>query len=152
GTAPALARAPGVDEAWIDGAHVVPRDAQTLPGVVEKAGEEDVGAGDEAVEQGATLRLPEVDADAALVAPEMLDEEVAPRGARNQSRRDEPADRVAEAGVLDLHDLRAPVAEDRGSRRDEAPVGYLDHPHPGEDVGHGGLSSDDRAWPRSRPR
>ena len=60
---------------------IVPGEAQALARVVEEAGEEDVGAGDEAIEQGAALRLPEIDAHVALVAPEMLDEEVAPRGA-----------------------------------------------------------------------
>src|SRR5262249_56301931 len=105
GPAPALTGAARVDEPRIDGAQVVPGDAQPLAGVVEEAGEEDVGAGDEPVEQGATLRMPEIDADAALVAAEVLDEEVAAGRAGDEARGDESADRVAEARLLDLHDL-----------------------------------------------
>ena len=80
--------------------------------------------------------VPEIDADAALVAAEMLDEEVAARRAGDQARGDEAADRVAEARVLDLDDLGAPVAQHGGRRGHEAPVGDLDHPHAGEHVGH----------------
>src|SRR5262249_25837666 len=84
GPAPALTGAARVDQPRIDRAQVVPGDAQPLAGVVEEAGEEDVGAGDEPVEQGAALRMPEIDADAALVATEVLDEEVASGRAGDQ--------------------------------------------------------------------
>ena len=55
GTAASLARAAGVDQPRVDRAQVVPRDAQALARVVEEAGEEDVGARDQAIEQRAAV-------------------------------------------------------------------------------------------------
>ena len=80
--------------------------------------------------------MAEVDPDAALVAAEMLDEEVAARCARDESGGDETADGIAVARVLDLHHLGTPVAQYGGGRGDEAPVGHFDDADTCEDVGH----------------
>src|SRR5437016_4684963 len=97
--------------------------AATPPaGVGQEVGEEHVGALDQADEERAALVGPEVDADAALVPPELLDDEVASRRPRDHAARDQAADRIAMAGVLDLDHLRAPVAERGAGRGDEAPV------------------------------
>ena len=82
GAAAPLAGAAGVDQARVDRPQIVPGEAQALARVVEEAGEEDVGAGDQPVEQRAALGLAQVDAEAALVASQVLDEEVPPRRAR----------------------------------------------------------------------
>src|SRR4029453_15294638 len=107
-----LAGATGVDEAGVHGAQVVPRDPEPLARVVEEAGGEDVAAGDELPEERVAFGVREIDADAALVAAQMLDEEVPARRSGNQPRGDEPADRIAEVGGVDFHDLPPPTPPD----------------------------------------
>src|SRR5439155_213743 len=111
GPARALAVALGVDEARVHAPQVLPGDAQPLARIGQEVGEEHVGAHDQAVEERAALVGPEVDADAALLPPELLDDEVAARRARDHAARDQAADRIAVARVLDLDHLRPPVAE-----------------------------------------
>jgi hypothetical protein len=94
-----------VDEARVHAAEVVVGDPEPLARVGQEVGEEDVGPLDQAVEQGATGFAPEVDADAPLVAPDLLDDEVASRRTGNEPAGDQAADGVAEAGMLDLDDL-----------------------------------------------
>src|SRR5262249_11547411 len=121
GPAPPLPGAASVDEPRIHRAQVVPGDPEALACVVEEARQEDVGAGHELQEESAPVGMREVDPDAPLVAPQVLDEEIPARGSRNEPRGDEPADRVAEARGLDLADLAAPVARPRPPRRPKAP-------------------------------
>src|SRR2546422_708683 len=70
----------------------------------------------------------EVDPDAPLVPADLLDDEVAPRGSRDEPPGDEAPDRIADTRVLDLDDLRAPVSQGSTGRGDEAPVRDLEHP------------------------
>src|SRR5437773_2970914 len=127
GPARALAVALGVDEARVHAPQVLVGDAEALARVGQEVGQEHVGALDQAVEERAAVVGPEIDADAALLPPELLDDEVAARRPGDHAARDQAADRVAVARVLDLHHLRAPVAERGAGGGDEAPVRDLDH-------------------------
>ena len=111
---------------------------EPLARVGEEVREEDVRALDQAVEQGAAVVGREVDPDAPLVAPDLLDDEVPPRGAGDEAAGDQAADRIAEARMLDLDDLGAPVAERGAGRRDETPVRDLDDLHVVQHGCHGG--------------
>src|SRR5438093_1533782 len=90
-----------------------------------------------AVQQLAASGFGQVQADAALVPAELLDDEVPARRAGDQPAGDEAADRIAEARVLDLDHLRAPVAEHGPRRGHEAPLGHLEHADAVQDAGHG---------------
>jgi hypothetical protein len=116
---------------------VVPHELQPFARVVEEARDHHVGPREQAVEERAAVQPREVDADAPLVAAEVLDEEVPSRRAGHEAGRDEAAHRIARARVLDLDDVGAPVAEDRRGGRNEAPVRHLDDPHAREHVPHG---------------
>src|SRR2546421_151201 len=94
-----------VDDPWVHAAEVVVRETQPLARVVEEAGEEDVGARDEAVQKLAAGGFGEVQADAALVAPELLDDEVPAGRSRDEPAGDESPDRIAEARGLHLDHL-----------------------------------------------
>src|SRR5439155_3340988 len=135
--APPLAMSARVDEPRVHATEVLVGEAQPLARVVEEAGEEDVGTRDEAVEKLPAGGLGEVQADAALVPPELLDDEVPAGRAGDEPAGDEAADRIAEARVLDLEHLGAPVAEHGPCRRHEAPLGHLEHADAVENARHG---------------
>src|SRR5439155_16868104 len=68
---------------------------------------------------------------------ELLDDEVPAGRAGDQPAGDEPADRIAEAWVLDLDHLRTPVAEHGPRRGHETPLGHLEHADAVQYAGHG---------------
>ena len=126
-----------VDDPWVHAAEIFVGETQPLARVVEEAGEEDVGACDEAVQQLPAGGFGEVQTDAALVAPELLDDEVPAGRSRDEPAGDESPDRIAEARVLHLDHLGTPVAEHRPCRRHEAPLGHLEHADTVENARHG---------------
>src|SRR6185503_9612857 len=110
GTTPALAVAARVDDPRVHAPHVVVGETEALARVVEEARDEHVGPFEQAIEQRAPVGRGEIDADAALVPTQVLDQEVAARRAWHQPRGDQAADGIAGARVLDLDDLGPPIA------------------------------------------
>ena len=109
----AVARDAHQHEAGVHGLQLVRPQAPLLHGAGPEILAEDVGLGDEALEEGSALGLAEVEGDRLLVA--LLGEPGVAIAAR--TRRAELAERVAQPRLLDLDDLGAELAEDgRGER------------------------------------
>jgi len=136
GAALPLAVAARVDESRVHPAEVLVRQAKPLARIVEEAREEHVGPGDEPIEELPARGLRQVEAEAPLVPPELLDDEVPARRARDESAGDESPDRVPEPGMLHLDHLGAPIAEHGAGRRHEAPFGHFEHADAVEDARH----------------
>src|SRR5262245_46813219 len=114
GPATPLAMTARVDDARIDRTHVLVAEPQPLARRVQKGRDQHVVRAQQALQDGVAVGMRQVEPEAALVPAEMLDEEIAPRGARDEAGGDEAADGIAVTGMLDLRDLRPPVTENRG--------------------------------------
>ena len=131
GAALALAVTLGVHEARVHLPHVLGHHVELLAGRRQEVREEDVGVEDQTVERGAALGDAEVEGDPSLVPVVELEQEVEVAGVGDEALLHHGAQRVARR-ALDLHDVGAPVGEDRAARRHEAVLGQLHHLDPVE--------------------
>ena len=142
----ALAVSARVDQARIDREQVGRFDAELPAHLRQLIGDEHVGPGDEPLEHGPALGVLQVQADVALVAVHLLDEEVEVAGLHHDPLLHHRAQGIA-LGPLDLHHVRAPVGEHGRPRRHEALLGDLEHPHSRQHIGHGSsLLPPDLLW------
>src|SRR5262249_54567596 len=93
------------------GPDVVDVDRQFLAGRGKEAGEEHVRAPRELKDDLTAFGHRDVDADGTFVAVERLPHGSETVGAGRHTRRGQAPDRVASVRVLDLDDLRAPLAQ-----------------------------------------
>ena len=128
GTLEALARPDRVDAARVHRPDVVGAQPQLLARRRQEARDEHVGPRDQRVERGAAVVVAQVDRDAALVAVELLEEDVEALDVRDDAQLRVVPQRIARR-ALDLDDVGAPVGEDRGGRRHEALFRDLEHVH-----------------------
>src|SRR5262249_2848186 len=92
----------------------------------QEAGEKDVRFLDQRIQDFATAIGPQIQSQAALIAAAVLDEEVEPGSARNDTGADQTAGRIATRRVLDLDDVRTPVGNPRTGTGDEEPLSHFD--------------------------
>src|SRR5262249_56663557 len=83
-----------VHEPRVHPPEVLERDAEPLAGVGQEVRQKHVRALDQAVDERPPLVGADVEADAALVSADLLDDEVAARRAGDEATGDEAADRV----------------------------------------------------------
>ena len=128
GTLEPLAGTDRVHAAGIHGPDVVGVERELRARRREEVRDEHVGPFDQPVERGASFRVAQVDRDAALVAVELLEEEVEVAGVGDESHRHDLPQGIA-GGSLDLDHVGAPLGEDRRRRRYEPVLGHFQHLH-----------------------
>ena len=119
-------RAPAhVDDVRVHGAEVVEVDVQAGAGVREEVGQEDVALARQVVQQLERSGVLQRQADTALAPVRMFDDgmEVPVLPAAQSAH---PPLRVTGEGVFHLHDVGAPVGEDRAGRRGEGELRDLE--------------------------
>ena len=128
----------GHGEVRVHGEEVVGTEPHALEDPGAEVGDEDVAPTREAPYQGAALRLREVDPDALLVLPEVVEVAVAVRSGGKPARMDRcAAGEVEPPRRLDLEHLRPERPEDHGAVRPGPYPGEIENPYPPEGAAAG---------------
>jgi hypothetical protein len=155
GSARAERGTPHVDDRRVIPPDIGEVDPQLTAGVGADVGHEDIGGRHQGGEHIPPGRVFEVDGHRPLASVGRLEERVHASVDVVQAVRRQAPIRIAGGRLLDLDDLRAPLAKHRPGQRHEDVRGHLDHPHASQRrAARRLLAAGSRlvAWGRRRPR